>query len=109
MLIDLTVKPEALKRTVERAREKNIRIPTFKMMRDPKLIPAKIKDELKNVGLWDVNPVNLYRINWHNEPVEKGGAYGGVNYIEFPSELTGVPCKIVGLVGKWAPPGHRPV
>ena len=109
MLIDLTVKPEALKRTVERAREKNIRIPTFKMMRDPQLIPAKIKDELKNVGLWDVNPVNLYRINWHNEPVEKGGAYGGVNYIEFPSELTGVPCKIVGLVGKWFPTGAHKV
>ena len=109
MLIDLTVKPEALKRTVERAREKNIRIPTFKMMRDPKLIPAKIKEELKTVGLWDVNPVNLYRINWHNEPVEKGGNFGGVNYIEFPTELTGAPCKIVGLVGKWFPTGAHKV
>ena len=109
MLIDLTVKPEALKRTIERAREKNIRIPTFKMMRDPKLIPAKVKEELKGVGLWDVNPVNLYRINWHNEPVEQGGTFGNVNYIEFPSELTGVPCKIVGMVGKWFPTGAHKV
>ena len=42
-------------------------------MKNPDLIPQEIKDKLKDVGLWDVNPLNLYRINWHNEPVEKGG------------------------------------
>ena len=75
--IDLTVHPEALKRTVERAREKQIRIPTFKQMRDPKQIPAGIVKALQGVGLWDVNPLNLYRITGHNQPVENGGGFGG--------------------------------
>ena len=95
--IDLTVHPEALKHTIARAREKQIRIPTFKQMRNPKLIPAGIVKALENVGLWDVNPLNLFRINWHNQPVEKGGGFGNVNYIEMPEAITGVPCKIIGL------------
>ncbi|MBQ7501342.1 pyridoxal-phosphate dependent enzyme [bacterium] len=108
-MIDLTVHPEALKHTVERARERNIRIPTFKQMRHPELIPEGVVKALKNVGLWDVDPLNLYRITWHNEPVEKGGGFGKVNYIEFPEALTGVPCKIVGLAGKWFPTGAHKV
>ncbi|MCR5661444.1 MAG: pyridoxal-phosphate dependent enzyme [bacterium] len=108
-MLDLTIHPEALKRAVDRARERKIRIPTFKQMQNPALIPEDVKKALGNVGLWDVDPLNLFRINWHNEPVEKGGGYGNVNYIEFPSEITGVPCKIVGLVGKWFPTGAHKV
>ncbi|HNS05527.1 MAG TPA: pyridoxal-5-phosphate-dependent protein subunit beta, partial [Candidatus Saccharicenans sp.] len=62
--IDLSIHEEQLKRTVERAREKNIIIPTFKQMRDPALVPSKIKENLKSIGLWDVNPYNLFRITW---------------------------------------------
>ena len=38
-MIDLTVHPEVLERTVERARERTISIPTFAQMRDPSLVP----------------------------------------------------------------------
>ena len=62
IVIDLTIQAEALERSVQRAREKNVIIPTFKQMRDPKLIPDAIVTKLKNVGLWDVDPLNLYRI-----------------------------------------------
>jgi len=65
--------------------------------------------QLANVGLWDVNPLNLFRITWHNQPVAKGGAFGGVNFIEFPSELTGVPARIVAPIGKWFPTGAHKV
>ena len=82
--IDLTIHPEALSRTIARAREKQIRIPTFKQMRDPSLIPADVVKALQNVGLWDVNPLNLFRITWHNQPVEKGGSFRPVNYLEIP-------------------------
>ncbi len=108
-MIDLTVHPEALARAVQRARERNIRIPTFKQMRNPALIPADVVESLKSVGLWDINPLNLFRINWHNEPVAQGGGYGPVNYVEFPSEFTGVPAKIVALAGKWFPTGAHKV
>ncbi|MCA9595827.1 MAG: pyridoxal-phosphate dependent enzyme [Myxococcales bacterium] len=108
-MIDLTVDPKGLEKAVARAREKNILIPTFAQMADPKKIPAKIVEQLRGVGLWDVNPLNLFRITWHNEPVEKGGGFGSVNYLELPPELTGVEARIIALVGKWFPTGAHKV
>ena len=52
--IDLTVYNDRLERTLQRVREKNIILPTFAQMKNPDLIPGKIKDELKSIGLWDV-------------------------------------------------------
>ena len=108
-MIDLTVNKQGLERAVERAKENNIVIPTFAQMRDPFLIPDAIKQALKNVGLWDISPLNLFRVNWHNEPTMRGGTYSKVNYIEFPSELTGVKARIIALVGKWFPTGCHKV
>jgi cysteine synthase A len=62
-MIDLTLQPDRRKRAIQRARERNIIIPTYKQMKNPALIPDKVKAGLKNVGLWDVNPLNLFRIN----------------------------------------------
>ncbi|MGC8855585.1 MAG: pyridoxal-phosphate dependent enzyme [Anaerolineae bacterium] len=107
--IDLTVHKERRERAIRRARERNIIIPTFAQMKDPSRIPAKVKEELKNIGLWDLHPRNLFRITWHNQPVASGGTFGGVNYLEFPSSLTGVPARIIALVGKWFPTGAHKV
>ncbi len=96
---------KVLENTVKRCRERNIILPTYKQMRNPELVPEKIKEELKNIGLWDLNPVNLFRITWKNEPKKFGGKFGGVNYIELPSELTGVKARIVMLIGKYFPTG----
>ena len=41
-MIDLTMHRENLNRSIERAREKNIIIPTFAQMEDPAKIPEKI-------------------------------------------------------------------
>ncbi len=108
-MIDLTIYPDRLERAVKRARERNIIIPTFAQQRNPALIPDKIKAELKGIGLWDVNPRNLFRITWHNEPVPFGGGFGGVNYLELPKALTGVDARILVLVGKWFPTGAHKV
>jgi cysteine synthase len=108
-MIDLTVMPDRLDRAVQRARERNIIVPTFKQMKNPALVPAKIKVGLKKVGLWDLNPLNLFRISWHNEPVTSGGGFGGVNYLELPKALTGVDARIIVLVGKWFPTGAHKV
>ncbi|MBI3926468.1 MAG: pyridoxal-phosphate dependent enzyme [Armatimonadetes bacterium] len=108
-MLDLTIKNDPLERAVQRARERRILIPTLAQQKDPGKIPASIREKLKGVGLWDVDPLNLFRITWHNEPVEKGGGYGKVNYLEFPPELTGCPARIVGLVGKWFPTGAHKV
>jgi len=107
--IDLTVYEDRLQNAIKRAKERNIVIPTFAQMRNPELIPDKIKEDLSGLGLWDVNPRNLFRITWKNEPKEKGGRFGGVNYIELPRELTGVNARIIALVGKWFPTGAHKV
>lgn len=107
--IDLTVIEDCLAHTLERVRAQNLIIPTLAQQRDPSLIPDKIKEELKGVGLWDLHPRNLFRITWHNEPVEQGGAFGDVNFMEFPSSLTGVDARIIALVGKWFPTGVHKV
>ncbi len=108
-MIDLTINSEALARVVERARERNIIIPTFKQQRDPSLIPSAILSRLKTIGLWDIDPLNLFRITWHNEPVAHGGGFGEVNFIEFPKALTGVDARIAAPVGKWFPTGAHKV
>jgi cysteine synthase A len=107
--IDLTIHKDRRARAVQRARERNIIIPTFAQMKDPGKIPAPIKEELKSIGLWDVHPRNLYRITWKNEPKTYGGGFGGVNWLELPSSLTGTKARIIVLVGKWFPTGAHKV
>jgi len=115
--IDLTIDKARRARAVQRARERNIVIPTYAQMKDPSKIPAKVKEELKGIGLWDIHPRNLFRITWHNQPVASGGTpstslrtgFGGVNYLELPSTLTGTPARIIAIVGKWFPTGAHKV
>ena len=108
-MIDLRMDKKQLERTVERAKERNIIIPTFAQMKNPDLIPDSVKEELKKIGLWDITSRNLFRITWKNDPVAQGGGYGGVNFVELPSSLTGVDARIVALVGKWFPTGAHKV
>jgi cysteine synthase A len=54
-----------------------------------------------------VDPANLYRITWHNDPAT--GGFGAVNALEIPSSLSGVEARIVGLVGKHFPTGAHKV
>jgi cysteine synthase len=102
-------KEEILSNTIKRCRERHIIIPTYKQMRNPDLIPQKIKDKLEKIGLWDLNSLNLFRITWKNEPVDFGGGFGGVNYIEIPSQLSGVKARIIILIGKYFPTGAHKV
>lgn len=81
----------------------------MKEQKNPALVKEEIKNELKNIGLWDVHPRNLFRITWKNEPVKKGGLFDGVNYIEIPSSLSNVNARIIGIVGKWFPTGAHKV
>ena len=108
-MIDLQIMNDRLERSIERARERQISIPTFAQMKDPDLIPSATREELLSVGLWDMNPTNLYRISWKNQPKVQGGNFGGVNFLEFPESLTGVKARIIALVGKWFPTGAHKV
>ena len=124
-MIDLTINYEILGRNIQKARENNIIIPNFKQMRDPQqYVPGAIKEKLRGVGLWDINPLNLFRITWKNERVahsdstgralsgdsaEHGRLYGAPNFVELPSKLTGVEARIICMIGKFFPTGCHKV
>ncbi|OFY49698.1 MAG: pyridoxal-5-phosphate-dependent protein subunit beta [Bacteroidetes bacterium GWF2_41_31] len=105
----MDTKERVLENTIQRCRERHIILPTYKQMRNPELIPQKIKDKLANIGLWDLNSLNLFRITWKNEPKDFGGKFGDVNYLEIPSELSGVKARIIVLIGKYFPTGAHKV
>jgi len=101
------INEEVRRKTARRCKEKGVILPTFKQLRNPELIPQEIKDKLQPIGLWDINPLNLFRITWKNDI--KTGLFGGVNYLEIPNELTGIKARVIGLVGKYFPTGAHKV
>ena len=98
---------EARARAVGRCAERGILIPTFAEMREPSGTHPVVSGRLPGIDMQALDPLNLIRITWRNE-VETGG-FGEVNAVEFPPELTGVPSRIVGLVGKHFPTGSHKV
>ena len=102
-----SVNEEVLRRTAKRCRERGVTVPTFAQMRDPGTVPDAVKSRLRQVGLWDLDPANLFRITWRNDV--GSGLFGGVNALEIPSALTGVKARIIGLVGKFFPTGAHKV
>lgn len=90
-----------------RCKERGIILPTITQQIHPERIPQEIKDRLKPIGLWDINPLNLFRITWKNDI--KTGLYGAPNFLEIPSEISGVKARIIGLVGKYFPTGAHKV
>ena len=102
-----TVNESVVAIAAERCREKGIVIPTLAQMKDPSLIPAATREKLKSVGLWDIDPLNLFRITWKNDAGT--GLFNDGNFVEFPSSLTGVDARIIGLVGHWLPTGAHNV
>lgn len=108
-MIDLTINKKQIEKNAKYCREKGILLPTFEQMKDPTKIDDKIKKELKEIGLWDIHPRNLFRITWKNEPIAKGGSYHGPNYMVLPQKLTGCRANIIALVGKWFPTGAHKV
>lgn len=101
------VNEDFLERTIQRCREKNIILPTFQQQKNPHNIPVDIQEKLKNINLHELHPLNLFRINWCNDP--DSGEIAKINQLELPPELTGVSARIIGLVGKFFPTGAHKV
>ncbi len=102
-----TLDRDIIKKTAARCKRLGITIPTFAQLRHPENLPAQITERLKEIGLWDIHPLNLYRITWKNDI--RTGLFGGVNWLEIPPALSGVKARIIGLVGKYFPTGAHKV
>src|SRR5438552_8327550 len=107
--VDNSVNEAVLEKTVKRCRERGVVVPTFAQLKNPATVAQTIKAKLAKVAMNDVDPANLFRITWKNEPVEKGGGFNQGNFVEFPSSLTGVPARLIGIVGKHFPTGAHKV
>ena len=104
----ITVRNSAvLQKNSRRCKERGIILPTIRQQMFPETIPDAIQQRLQPIGLWDVDPLNLFRITWKNDI--HSGLFGAPNYFEIPSSLTGVPARIIGLVGKYFPTGAHKV
>ncbi len=96
-----------LNKTIERCKAQKIILPTFNQLKHPETIPDKIQKELHNIDIQATHPLNLFRINWCNNPVN--GEIGDINYLEIPKEITGIKARVIGLVGKFFPTGAHKV
>lgn len=90
-----------------RCKKQGIILPTIRQQMFPETIPTEIQARIKPIGLWDVNPLNLFRITWKNDI--STGLFGKPDYFEIPSEISGVKARIIGLVGKYFPTGSHKV
>lgn len=91
-----------LGKTAKRFKEKKIQLPTFEELSDPSKISVNIVKKLQKVDVNKAHPLNLYRINWYNEPNGKG--FRKVPYyFEVPKVITGVDAKIVIMPGAFFP------
>ncbi|MFW5887866.1 MAG: pyridoxal-5'-phosphate-dependent protein subunit beta, partial [Bacteriovoracia bacterium] len=101
-LEEKVVDEKVLKKTVERFRQRKIKLPTFDELRDPSKISDDIKKQLKDVDPNEPHPLNLYRINWFNN--EKGNDFADTpDYVVIPKEISGTRAPIVVLVGAYFP------
>jgi len=96
-----------LNNTINRSRQQNLILPTFEQLKHPHLIPKHIQQQLQSIDLHDLHPLNLFRINWCNDPMNK--AFGDINYLEIPRSITGIKARVIGLVGKYFPTGAHKV
>ena len=106
----MQVNEQVLARTVKRFRERKILLPTFAQMRDPcdragEDQGAAAATSACGTSIRSTSSASRGRTS----RVERGGLFNHGNWIEFPSALTGVEARIVGLVGKFFPTGAHKV
>ena len=75
--------------------------PTFAEMRDPRLLPARLREEALAARARPLDPVNLLNISWM--------ADGTVPHTVLPEALTGVRAPIVVISGRRFPTGSLKV
>lgn len=103
----MTKHPAIALKNAARCKARGIILPTITQQIHPETIPQELKNRIQPIGLWDINPLNLFRITWKNNI--QTGLFGAPNFVEIPSEISGVKARIIGLVGKYFPTGAHKV
>ena len=93
---------ETYRRTVEVFRSAGILLPTFAQLAAPATLPAEFLHSLAGVKADEADPRNLFRVHWYNDR-DRVGQAGTPVHVVLPSELTGVPARIVVALGDLFP------
>ena len=93
-LADSVVNTEALEHSIARCRERNVVLPTFAQLSDPRLIDASLT---KGVDKNAPDARNLFRVHWYNDM--SGNRVAVPDHIVLPSSLTGIESPIIVMFG----------
>ena len=93
-LADRIVDEKALAASVARCRERNVVLPTFAQLADPRKIDASLT---KGVDKNAPDARNLFRVHWYNDMA--GNRVAVPEHIVLPSSLTGVESPIIVMFG----------
>ncbi len=101
-LYDSIEDESALAATVARFSERGILLPTFAQLAEPSTIPPPVIRALARVAPDDPDPLNLWRVHWHNGS-DRTSMVGVPEYLSLPGELTGVDATILIALGNRFP------
>lgn len=76
--------------------------PTYDEMRDPSLLPEKLRKAAIAACADELNPLNLFNIHWMDDS-------GKPRYVVLPKELTRTRANIIVMLGKDFPSGSHKV
>jgi cysteine synthase len=97
-LVHDVVDRETVERSAARCSEARIALPTFAQLAHPSLISPAARTRLAGVGPDDRDPLNLFRVHWHNG-ADRRNPVGVPEHVVLPRELTGVDARIVVALG----------
>jgi cysteine synthase A len=80
----------------------NVPGPTYAEMQDPRRLPEAFRRNVLGARERESDPLNLFNITWRRDD-------GAINHVVLPPELTGVPARIIVLLGKDFPSGSHKV
>ena len=96
------VDPESYESAVASLRASRVLLPTFAQLADPSTLPPRAAAVLDGVDPDAPRAANLLRVHWYNDATRRARtALPG--YIELPPQVTGVPARIVVLLGRRFP------
>ena len=91
-----------IEKTANHLKNHNIILPKISELANPLSISYEIQKELKTVDKNKADPINLFRVHWHNN-LDHSSFGETPEYVVLPSEFTGVDAKIIVNIGRLFP------
>ena len=98
----MNINESVITKTSEYFKRKGIVLPKISELTDPNTISKDIQNKLKSIDKNDINPLNLFRVHWHNN-LDHTAFSKSPEYIVLPTEFTGVEAKIIVNLGRLFP------